>query len=181
MGKTAIIYKSKYGSTRKYAEWIAQELEADLFEVRKVKTASLTGYDVIIYGGAIYAGGVSGISWFKGAFPSISSKALYLFTVGVGDVNDNQNIQHIRNGISKTLAPEAEAKLKVFHFRGGLDYSRLSFVHRMIMGMMRRVLAKKPETELTSNEKIILATHGKTVDYTDRSAIATLVQDARAV
>lgn len=32
MKKTAVIYKTKYGSTKKYAEWIAQNLSCDIFD-----------------------------------------------------------------------------------------------------------------------------------------------------
>lgn len=40
--KTVVIYKSKTGFTQKYAEWIAEDLSADLFEVSKVNSSTLT-------------------------------------------------------------------------------------------------------------------------------------------
>lgn len=48
MKKTAVIYKSEYGSTKKYAQWIAEELGADLLEAAKTKAAELRGYDIIL-------------------------------------------------------------------------------------------------------------------------------------
>jgi flavodoxin len=30
--KTVVIYKTKYGSAKQYAQWIAEELKCDLFE-----------------------------------------------------------------------------------------------------------------------------------------------------
>ena len=32
--KTAVIYRSKYGSTQRYAQWLARALKADLLELR---------------------------------------------------------------------------------------------------------------------------------------------------
>ena len=32
MNKIAVVYKSRYGSTAKYAKWIAEELKADLYD-----------------------------------------------------------------------------------------------------------------------------------------------------
>ena len=38
--KTVVIYKSRTGFTKKYAEWISEELSADIFDVSKVTTYS---------------------------------------------------------------------------------------------------------------------------------------------
>ena len=35
--KVAVIYKSKYGSTKKYSGWIAMRLNADLYEVSDIR------------------------------------------------------------------------------------------------------------------------------------------------
>jgi len=37
MRKTVVIYKSKYGKTKQYAEWIAAELNAPLFDHTEIK------------------------------------------------------------------------------------------------------------------------------------------------
>lgn len=49
--KIAVIYKSKYGNTKKYAQWIAEEANADLFEHSEVDAKKLVEYDAIAYGG----------------------------------------------------------------------------------------------------------------------------------
>lgn len=35
MKKGIVIYKSKYGTTKKYAEWLAKEIEYELAEITK--------------------------------------------------------------------------------------------------------------------------------------------------
>ncbi|MCS4480542.1 flavodoxin domain-containing protein [Clostridium botulinum] len=60
--KIAIIYKSKYGSSKKYAQWIAEEVKGDLFNSSNIKEEKLKEYDIIVYGGGLYASGISGIS-----------------------------------------------------------------------------------------------------------------------
>jgi len=39
--KVAVIYKSKYGSTKGYAEWIARDVDGDLFESSKIRIEDL--------------------------------------------------------------------------------------------------------------------------------------------
>ena len=62
MKKTAVVYGSVYGSTKQYAQWIADALSADLYENKSLDISVLDPYDIIIYGGGLYAGGVTGIS-----------------------------------------------------------------------------------------------------------------------
>ena len=56
--KKAVVYASKLGRTRKTAEYIAKALDADLFDVKKVR--SVSDYDLVVFGSGIYAGGISG-------------------------------------------------------------------------------------------------------------------------
>ena len=44
---TAVIYGSKYGSTKQYAEWIAEELKADVFDVKGSSIDVIEKYDNI--------------------------------------------------------------------------------------------------------------------------------------
>lgn len=49
--KTLVIYSSKTGFVKKYAEWIAEELRADLFPADRAHKSIFRSYDTIIYGG----------------------------------------------------------------------------------------------------------------------------------
>ncbi len=71
-----ILYKSKYGSTKKYAEWIAERtgfecIKTDDADIRKVQK-----YDVIILGGGIYASGIAGISFLKKNISKLKDKKM---------------------------------------------------------------------------------------------------------
>jgi hypothetical protein len=81
MKKTAVIFSSKYGTTQKYATWISEELGADLFDKASVKPSQISYYDIIIYGGGLYAGGISGIKFILKNKP----KKLIVFTVGLAN------------------------------------------------------------------------------------------------
>jgi len=48
MKKISVIYKSKHGTTKRYAQWIAEELEAQFFEASNIKPSQLMSYDVEI-------------------------------------------------------------------------------------------------------------------------------------
>lgn len=173
--KQVVVYKSHYGTTKQYAKWLAEALHADLFEHSKIKAKDLLDYDVIIYGGGLYAGGVSGISLIAKNFEKLKNKKLIVFTVGLADPENPDNLKSIQKSTSGALPSEAKEQIKFYHLRGGMDYSQLGFIHRTMMAMLKKVLSKKKENELTEEDKGLLATYGKTVDFTNQAALTPLI------
>ena len=172
---SVVIFESKYGSTKRYAEWISKELSCALFSKKDFKTQDFNNYETIIYGGAIYAGGVSGITLLTKNFEMIQDKNIILFTCGLADPCDEKNIEHIKESLKKVLTPEMQNKIKIFHFRGGIDYSRLGIVHKFLMAMLYKTVSKKDDNTLTTEEKQLIDTYGKTVDFTDKTRIQPLI------
>lgn len=173
---TAVIYQSKYGFTETYAKWISSALSCDLFQKKTVAIDTLSQYDTIILGGGLYAGGVNGIDLFAKNFKDLQQKNLVLFTCGLADPADQQNINHIRLELKKQFSPRMEEKIKVFHLRGGIDYKRLSILHKAMMGMLYQSMKRKNYNTLRPEDKEMLATYGKAVDFTDKSAILPIIQ-----
>ena len=54
--KILVTYKSKTGFTKKYAEMIAKEVDGCLVEFKKMTAEKMSEFDVVVYGGGIYAG-----------------------------------------------------------------------------------------------------------------------------
>ena len=173
MLKIAVIYKSQYGTTKQYAEWIAETLEAELYEASAIKPAQLMDFDVVVYGGGLYAGGVSGAKLVT----KNPCKSLVLFTVGLADpkITDYSEI------LARTFTSEQIEKTKIFHLRGGIDYSKLGFAHKGMMAMAKKMIEKKPMSERTSDDHGIIETYGKKVNFTDKAAIEPLVAYVRAL
>jgi flavodoxin len=176
MGKTAndkiaVIYKSAYGATKRYAEWIADELGAELLERKAVSKPHLAGYDIIVYGGGLYAGGIAGVDLLV----KNPVKNLVVFTVGLANpVNTDYSAIMKRSGLP--------AQTAVFHFRGGIDYSRLNLVHKAMMSMLKKTaFDKKPYDELSDEEKLFVDTYGGKIDFSDRASIKPLVEYVRGL
>lgn len=165
--KILVVYESRYGSTKKYAEWIAQALESDLEISKKVNSTTLKQYDVIIYGGGLYAGGIAGVKLVTNS----PCKNRIVFTVGLADPNttDYSGI------IEKNFTPELIENTKFFHFRGGIEYKKLGFVHKMMMSMMNIIIKRKPEIERSADDIGFLETYGSTVYFEEQQAITALV------
>lgn len=174
--KTVVVFESKYGATRQYAHWIAEALGCDLFEKKHIKPQQLQAYDTIVYGGGLYAGSVSGIDLLTKNFGALAGKNLVLFTCGLADPADNANVEHIHNTLAKLMTPDMLARVQVFHLRGGIDYSRLSFLHKIMMGMLHKALLRKDRSTLRQEDREMLDSYGQRVDFVDKDAILPMLE-----
>lgn len=166
--KIAVIYKSIYGATKQYASWIAEELGAELIESSSIKPHELKSYDIVIYGGGLYAIGISGVELVT----KNPCNTLIIFTVGLANPNSTDYSTILNKNIPATLQKET----KVFHFRGGIDYKNINLIHRGMMAMMKKMTThKKTYDELSVEDKAFVDTYGKKVDFTDRTFIQPLV------
>jgi len=180
MNKTIVIYDSKYGHTKQYAEWIAKECSCAALPRKQASSATLSAYDTIIYGGGLYAGGVSGINLLTENYDLLTTKNVILFTCGLADPENKENVAHIREALSKVLSSDMMSHFQIFHLRGGIDYKRLNLIHKAMMGMMRKMLLGKNPSELSAEDEELLRTYGKVVDFTDCNSISSLVTCANS-
>lgn len=166
--KIAVIYKSIYGTTKQYSKWIADELNANLFEASSVQPSQLMNYDIIIYGGGLYAGGIAGVKLVT----KNPCKDLVVFTVGLAtpEQTDYSGI------LKKNFTEEQLAKTKIFHFQGGIDYGKLQTIHKAMMGVVKRRCEKSPIHERSNDDQELLDTYGKKVDFTNRKSIKPLIE-----
>ena len=176
-----VSYGSRYGTTRRYAQWIAEELACDLVDSREVSPEALKSHDVIIHGGGLYAGGLCGINTITKNFGAIADKPIVLFSCGLADPEDPENVAHIESGLEKVLTPKMRQKIKQFHLRGGIDYSRLGLKHKAMMAMLRTVMLKKGYGNLRSEDQMMLDTYGGAVDFTNRESLAPLLSYVRSL
>lgn len=171
--KILVTYTSKYGSTERYAEWIAAALGADILAAKAVKPGTLSQYDVVVHGGGLYAGGIAGIKLVT----QNPCKNLVVFTVGLADPasTDYSAI------INQNFTPELLAKTKLFHMRGGINYKQLGPVHKVMMAVMKSTILKKPESERDSEDREFLETYNAKVNFEENQSIAPLVAYTKSI
>ena len=170
---TVVVYKTKYGSTKKYAQWIASALKSDLFEASEVTEENLLKYNTIIFGGGLYASGILGISLINKAFEQLKDKNLIVFTVGLADPNNTDQFKPI---IEKNFTKEMRQAIKVFHFRGAIDYKKLSFLHKSMMALLKNKVSKTNEEDRDAETKMMLETFGQVVDFSDETTVSPLIE-----
>jgi menaquinone-dependent protoporphyrinogen IX oxidase len=176
LSKALVLYFTKYGSTKKYAEWITEELKGDIFDIKDARLNQLHEYDIILLGSALYAGNMKGINLFVDNYEKIKDKKLVLFTCGVADYSKEENCDSIYKRLEEAIPKNILDTIKIFYLRGSIDYKKLSFIHKIMMGMVRKMVVKKGAGEMNEENKEFLETFGKTVDFMDRESIKGIVE-----
>lgn len=136
-----VIYKSKTGFAKKYAEWISEALKCDIKENTKLSLDDLIQYDTKIYGGGLYAVGINGINLIKNNFEALKEKTLIVFATGATPPRD-EDLQKVWES---NFSEEQRKKIYTFYFRGGFDFSKLSTANKILMSMMKLKLKLKNE------------------------------------
>ena len=173
--KSIIIYGSHYGTTKKYADELSKRTNIQSISFKEIK--EINDYDNIIYLGGIYAGGILGMSKTLRNLNNISSKNIILITVGLADPNDEENINNIRDNIKKQLKSEVFKKAKIFHLRGGIDYSKLNFVHKTMMKLLYNAVKNVPNEKQTAENRAMIETYNKKVDFIDFSGLDKIINE----
>lgn len=171
MKKQLIIYGSRYGSTRRYAERLAEMTGLEAVEYKAVK--DLGDYDRIVYLGSLYAGGVTGLKQAVGKMSP--QQELIVATVGLADPTDAANVAHIRQSIKGQIPAHFYDESRLFHLRGAIDYTKLNLKYRLMMSLLAKKVAKLSEEQQNAETRAMLETYGKQVDFVDFSSLQPIV------
>ena len=165
--KTVIIYGSCYGTSERYARELARQTGAELHAAKDLR--DLTGCGLAVHIGGLYAGGLAGLRQTLRLLPP--DRWLMAVTVGLADPALPENVRNIRASLDRQIPPDVRERTLFYHLRGGIRYDRLSLRHRVMMGMLRQTLLRRPAASLTEEDRLLLETYGKEVDFTDLSAL----------
>ena len=171
-----IIYGSKYGTTKKYAEELSRRTNIKAISFKDVNH-QINDYDVIIYLGGLYAGGILGMSKTLKKLNNIASKKIIIATVGLSDPKDEVNKSNIISNIKNQIPKEVFEKAKIFHLRGGIDYSKLSFIHKTMMKLLYKAVKNLPKEKLTAEDRAMIETYNKTVSFIDFSSLDKIINE----
>jgi len=164
-----VIYASKTGFTKKYAQWIAEELCSDIFEVSKITEDIFTAYDTVIYGAGLYGVGINGIKEIVRNFDKLKDKKVVVFATGASP-SRKEVIDEVRN---KNFTLEQQEHIRFFYLRGGFNYSKLKLFDKILMTLLKLKIKKKKE--LTPDDRGMLAAYDNPVDFTRKKNIDEII------
>lgn len=171
--KKIIIYGSLYGSTKSYAETLSRLTGIKAYSYQDIE--DLSQYQKIVYLGGLYAGNVKGLK--KTIKNSPENADFILITVGIDDIFNKESVKKIRDSIKKQIPYSIYKKAKIFHLRGKIDYSRLSFKHRLIMELLYQSLKEKSKKNWHEESNMFIRTYNEEANFVDYSSLIPIVEE----
>lgn len=172
---TIVIYKTKYGATKKYAEWIAEELGCDMVNAKDIKIDDILKYDTIIYGGGLYAEIINGVHMLTKNMDKLKDKKIAVFTTGLTPTNCRD--YYDKMVIEKNFKDGVPENVKLFNYVGKMLVSELSLVHRTALKTLKKLMQGKENP--TDMEKLLIELCDADGDFCDKNAIGELIEYVR--
>ena len=170
-----IIYGSYYGTTKQYAEELSKRTNIEAISFKNVK--EINDYNNIIYLGGLYAGGVLGMSKTIKKLKNVRSKKIIIATVGLSDPTDEINKKNIKDNIKRQILKKVFEKAKIYHLRGGVDYSKLNFIHKTMMKLLHNTVKNLSEEKQTREDRAMIETYNKKVNFIDFSSLDKIINE----
>ena len=163
MKKIIVLYRSKTGFSKRYAEWIAEELACECRPIKSVKLDELKDYKLVIYGAGVYAGMIAGLGKIKNWMGKSPQKTWIVFATGATPHEEGHEEMLFKTNFRKGESRPAH----FYYFLSGINYETMGFFNRVLMKLFSGMAAKKKGTNQTAKQI--------SVDLANRHYIADLL------
>jgi len=162
-----VLYRSRYGATKQYADWIGAELRLPVIDPERIDEQLLTTCDFLLIGTSVYLGELLLKAWLKENISHLKHKKLFFFIVCAPAPDVSKHRQIIMDNIPSALLRPAT---DIFFLPG-----------RWILGHLSptddRVLREKALTESDPAQKKALSQDS---DAVKKEHIAALLEAVRS-
>ncbi len=142
-----VAYATRAGSTAEIAAAIGESLSAHGYavDVRPIKDRPrLDGYSAVVLGSAIRMGNwlPEAVNYVKANQAALAAMPVALFTVHMLNTGDDEASRAARHAYLNAVRPLLNGAEEIY-FEGKMDFSRLSFLDRLISKMVKAVEADR--------------------------------------
>ncbi len=164
--KNIVLFKSKYGNTKQYATWIANDLGWEIRDFSDFKKAEIDNYDKIVFGTGVYIGKMNKI---KKALKYFAKKPIIIFACA-GNPGTEKEIDDIKKNNFKH---DELSFHKFFYLPGGVDFTKVKGLKSKMFNFYKKVLEKKKD--LTSDEKAILDSFDNPTNFVEKKNTSEII------
>ena len=171
MNKVLIVYRSKYGATKKYVDMLRDELDCDVMESRDHSGIEFEKYRGIIFAGGIYASGISGLDVLRKNYKRLKAQRVAVFCVGASPFDEKAILEIKNHNLQGELTD-----IPVFYGRGMWSESEMNLIDRTLCKMLQKSIAKKDAGLHEPWMKALLSAVGQSCDWTDPKYLIPLIE-----
>ena len=169
--KGIIVYQSKYGTTKKYATWLREKTGFEMIKTKDASVEKLLNYDILIFGGGIYASGITGLTFVKKNYEKLKDKKILLFCDGASPYHKETIEQMFKQNLQ-----ELYDLLPCFYCRGAFHMKAMTFIDRNLCKLLIKSVKKKKSEDLLVWGKALLEAGDGPNDWSDPSYLEPLLK-----
>lgn len=145
----AILYCSQTGFTKKYAEWLSEDLACEALPYAQRGQLDLDALDLLVFCSWFHAASVKGAKWLKEAMVQHPGLKVVVVVTGAsampGDPLSREG--EVEEAFRRTFPADEYPELPWFYCRGGFDFSRLGAADKVAMRMFFHMNGKKAQDD----------------------------------
>ncbi|MDO5712839.1 MAG: flavodoxin domain-containing protein [Tissierellia bacterium] len=167
----AIIVNSRYGSTKKYAQWLQEKTKGDLIDFKDFRPRKLLDYSIIVFCAGVYTSGIANLSTLDRSMKVLKEKRVAVFCVGASP--------YVKEAFYSLYRKHFDGNLKdvpAFYGRGAWDRNKLKFKDRTLCRLLAKKLEKKDEKLYLPWEKDFISFYDKVCDWKDPKYLDPLLE-----
>ncbi|NMB00900.1 MAG: hypothetical protein GX971_05180 [Firmicutes bacterium] len=140
--KTILVYQSYSGFTKRYAEWIQEELNCTTVPLKEADISKVAEYDIVIFGGGIHASRINGVKFIRSNWETLKTKHLIMFATGATPAEVKEEVDKYRE-----INVPSGSNIPFFYFQSGLNYKDMRVIDKILMGLAKFVLKTKKDKD----------------------------------
>ncbi|MDI9470492.1 MAG: flavodoxin domain-containing protein [Bacillota bacterium] len=166
-----ILYQSKYGAAKKYAEWLSAASSFPCMELKQAGAENVRDVDLVILGGGVYASRIAGLSFLKKHMDALKGKKLLVYCTGASPLDEG----YVRELSAQNLKGQLEG-IPLFYCRGAWEPEKMSVLIRTMLPLLRRGIARKDPADYEVWEAALMSAGDESCDWTDRKYLEPLLE-----
>ena len=169
MKKIAIVCSSKYGHTKQYADWLKEDVDADVIDISKFNITQMLAYKLVIFACGIYGDKLSIMDFVKKNVTAIPTQKTMVMAVGWYTNNSKEATEKL---INDNYPQEFKGKVPMYVVNSGLNKKQISKMDSVKLVAAKLAIEKK---DGRSNDDInALGILNGYSDYTSKDNLASI-------
>ena len=169
MKKVAIVYTSKFGHTKQYADWLLEHLgkdEADIINVAAFNPTQLLAYKLIIFASCVYGDKMPIMDFVKKNVMGISTAKTMFLAVSWYTNDSEEGKQKL---IDENYPDQFKGKVPLYVVNSGIDKKKISVADKAKL-IASQVMIEKKDGRSNDDINILAIMKG----YSDSTAVENL-------
>jgi len=176
MKKVAIVYTSKFGHTKQYADWLRDHLgkdEADVINVATFNPTQLLAYKLIIFASGVYGDKMPIMEFVKKNIMGISTAKIMFLAVSWYTNDSEEAVQKL---VEENYPDQFKGKVPLYVVNSGVDKKKISVADKAKL-IASQVMIEKKDGRSTDDINILAIMKG----YSDPTAEENLASIKKGI